>query len=172
MWPRLKHSWKTPELCTMKCFVLLTLGGNHGGETLISRTRIEDSLVVQGLRLCQPKQGVCLWSLVGWLDPTCCIAWPKDLKRKKKKTVSRQHDFLNRTDLTQHHFPGGFSDKEPVCQCRRHQRCGFDPWVRRIPWRRPWLPTPQYSHLENPTDRGAWWATVHGVAKSQTWLCN
>ena len=26
----------------------------------------------------------------------------------------------------------------------------------------------QYSCLENPTDRGAWWATVHRVAKSQT----
>ena len=28
----------------------------------------------------------------------------------------------------------------------------------------------QYSRLENPTDRGAWQATVHGVAKSQTRL--
>ena len=28
----------------------------------------------------------------------------------------------------------------------------------------------QYSCLGNPMDRGAWWATVHGVAKSQTWL--
>ena len=26
----------------------------------------------------------------------------------------------------------------------------------------------QYSCLENPKDRGAWWATVHGVAKNQT----
>ena len=26
---------------------------------------------------------------------------------------------------------------------------------------------PQYSCLENSTDRGAWWATVHGVAKSR-----
>ena len=26
----------------------------------------------------------------------------------------------------------------------------------------------QYSHLENPIDRGAWLATVHGVAESQT----
>ena len=26
----------------------------------------------------------------------------------------------------------------------------------------------QYSCLKNPMDRGAWWATVHGVAKSQT----
>ena len=28
----------------------------------------------------------------------------------------------------------------------------------------------QYSCLENPMDGGAWWATVHGVAKSQTGL--
>ena len=28
----------------------------------------------------------------------------------------------------------------------------------------------QYSCLENPVDRGAWWATVHGVAKNQTQL--
>ena len=28
----------------------------------------------------------------------------------------------------------------------------------------------QYSCLENPTDRGVWWATVHRVAKSQTRL--
>ena len=29
-----------------------------------------------------------------------------------------------------------------------------------------------YSCLENPMDRRPWWATVHGVAKSQTWLSN
>ena len=28
----------------------------------------------------------------------------------------------------------------------------------------------QYSCLENPMDRGAWWATVHGVSKSRTQL--
>jgi len=28
----------------------------------------------------------------------------------------------------------------------------------------------QYSYLENPMDRGAWWATVHGVAQSRTRL--
>ena len=28
----------------------------------------------------------------------------------------------------------------------------------------------QYSCLENPMDGGAWWATVHGVAKSRTQL--
>ena len=30
----------------------------------------------------------------------------------------------------------------------------------------------QYSCLDNPTDRGAWWATVHGITKSQTRLSN
>ena len=32
--------------------------------------------------------------------------------------------------------------------------------------------TTQYSRLENSMDGGAWWATVHGVAKSRTWLSN
>ena len=39
-------------------------------------------------------------------------------------------------------FPGGTSCKEPACQCRRHKRLGFDPWVRMFPWRRTWQPTP------------------------------
>ena len=30
----------------------------------------------------------------------------------------------------------------------------------------------QYSCLENPMDEGAWWAAVHGVATSQTRLCD
>ena len=30
----------------------------------------------------------------------------------------------------------------------------------------------QYAYLENPIDRGTWWATVHRVAKSQTQVSN
>ena len=41
-------------------------------------------------------------------------------------------------------FPGGASGKEPTCQCRRCKRCGFDPWVRKMPWRRTWQPTPVF----------------------------
>ena len=48
-------------------------------------------------------------------------------------------------------------------------RHGFNPWVSKNPWRRRGDPL-QYSCLENPMDRGAWWATVHRVAKSQTRL--
>ena len=33
------------------------------------------------------------------------------------------------------------SGKEPACQCRRHKRHGFDPWVGKILWRRAWQPT-------------------------------
>ena len=36
-------------------------------------------------------------------------------------------------------------------------------------WRRKWNPL-QCSCLENPTDGGAWWASVCGVAQSRTWL--
>ena len=31
-------------------------------------------------------------------------------------------------------FPGGASGKESDCQCRRHKRCWFDPWVGDSPW--------------------------------------
>ena len=30
-------------------------------------------------------------------------------------------------------FPGGTSGKEPACQCWRHKRCRFHPWIRKIP---------------------------------------
>ena len=44
----------------------------------------------------------------------------------------------------------------------------FNPWIGKIPWRREWQPS--ISCLEDSTDRGGWWATVHGVAKSWTRL--
>ena len=31
--------------------------------------------------------------------------------------------------------------KEPSCQCRRHR---FNPWIRKISWRRKWQPTPVF----------------------------
>ena len=65
-------------------------------------------------------------------------------------------------------FPGGSGSKESACNAG-------DPGL--IPaWERPsgkGNGNPfQYSCLENPTDRGAWQATVHSVAKSQTPLSN
>ena len=38
-------------------------------------------------------------------------------------------------------FSGGTVGKESTCQFRRHKRSEFNPWVRKIPWRRTWQPT-------------------------------
>ena len=66
-------------------------------------------------------------------------------------------------------LPSLLSSKEPTCQCRRCERCGFDPWVGKIPAVGNGNPL-QYSCLGNPMDRGAWWATVHSITKCRTWL--
>ena len=55
---------------------------------------------------------------------------------------------------------------EWVSVCLQCGRPGFNPWVRKSPGEGNGNPL-QYSCLENPMDRGAWWATVHGVEKSQ-----
>ena len=47
-------------------------------------------------------------------------------------------------------FPGGASGKVPACQHRRRKRHGFAPWVRKIPWRRAWQPTPIFLPGESP----------------------
>ena len=41
-------------------------------------------------------------------------------------------------------FLGVASGKEPTCHFRRHKRHRFDPWVRKIPWRRKQQPTPVF----------------------------
>ena len=38
-------------------------------------------------------------------------------------------------------LPSWCSGKESACQCRRHRRLEFDPWVGKIPWSRKWQPT-------------------------------
>ena len=45
------------------------------------------------------------------------------------------------------------------------QETGFNPWVGKTPEGGHGNPL-QYSYLENPMDRGAWWVTVHGVTES------
>ena len=63
-------------------------------------------------------------------------------------------------------FPGGSDGKESACSGRDP---GSIPGSRRSPEEGNGNPL-QYSCLENSMDRGAWWATVHGVAKSWTRL--
>ena len=57
--------------------------------------------------------------------------------------------------------------KNPAANARIHR---FDPWVGKIPLRRGTVTHSGILAWENPMDRGAWWATVHRVAKSWTHL--
>ena len=62
--------------------------------------------------------------------------------------------------------PGGSDGKESACNAGDS---GSNPGLGRSPEEGNGNPL-QYSCLENPRDREAWWATIHGVAKSWTRL--
>ena len=62
-------------------------------------------------------------------------------------------------------FPGGASGKESACPCRRHRDVGSISGSEKSRGGGNGTSL-QYSCLENPTDRGAWRATVHGVTES------
>ena len=49
--------------------------------------------------------------------------------------------FLRNLHTILHGLPWWLSNKESACQC---MRWAFDPWVRKIPWRRQWQPTPVF----------------------------
>ena len=97
------------------------------------------------------------------MDPQCCVIY-----RVPVATHLRWALILSR-NAPGSAFPGGTNGKEPTCQCRRHRDSGSVPWFGRSPGGGHSNPL-QYSCLENPMDRGAWWATVHRVAKGQTQL--
>ena len=63
-------------------------------------------------------------------------------------------------------FPGGSDSKETACNV---ENPGSIPGSRRSSGEGNGNAL-QYSCLKNSMYRGAWWATVHGVAKSRTWL--
>ena len=58
-------------------------------------------------------------------------------------------------------FPGGSAGKESACSVGDLDSV---PWLGRSPGEGTGYPL-QYSCVENPMDRGPWWATAHGVAK-------
>ena len=66
-------------------------------------------------------------------------------------------------------FLGGSVGKEFTCNVRDKGDVGLIPGLGRSPGGGHGISL-QYSCLENSMDRGAWWATVHRVTNSQTWL--
>ena len=74
--------------------------------------------------------------------------------------------FLIPSFVRSYDFPGGSEFKASACN---DGDLGSIPGLGRSPGEGNGNPL-SYSCLENPMDGGAWWATVHGVAKSQTRL--
>ena len=73
-------------------------------------------------------------------------------------------------------YPHQYSWASLVAQVVKNWPAMWDTWVQSLGWEDPpekgKVYPLQYPCLENPTDRGAWLATVHGVTKSQTRLSN
>ena len=88
---------------------------------------------------------------------------------KHTSTLRGKADISRGRQLVHQKETRWLNGKESVCQGSRCRRLEFDPWVRKIPWKRKCNPL-QYICLENPMDRGAWQVTVHGLTKNQTWL--
>ena len=104
------------------------------------------SLVAQLVKNLPAMQETPVWFL-GWEDPLEKLPIPVSLG-----------------------FPGGSDSKEsPTLRETWVWSLGLIPGSERSPGGGHSNPL-QYSCLENPMDRRAWWATVHRVAKSQTWL--
>ena len=59
--------------------------------------------------------------------------------------------------------------KNPTANAGDIRDTGLVPGLERFPEGGQGNPL-QYSCLEDPMDRGAWWVTVHGITKSQTQL--
>ena len=66
-------------------------------------------------------------------------------------------------------FPGGSDGKESACNAEDAKDKRLIPWSGRSLGEVNGYPL-WYSCLDNLMDRGAWWATVHEVTKSQTQL--
>ena len=80
------------------------------------------------------------------------------------QTANKMCFFFNSLKIPRWH-----SGTESACQCRGCRRWGFSLCVRKIPWRREWLPTPVFLPGESH-GQGSLMETIHEVAESRTWL--
>ena len=66
---------------------------------------------------------------------------------------------------------GGTSAREPGCQCKKPRR--HDPWIRKIPWRRAWQPSPVFlpggSHGQRNVAGSSPWGHTESDTIEVTW---
>ena len=87
----------------------------------------------------------------------------------ENKSVVARHLYYRKDWLPKMGFPGGTVVLNPSANAGDEGDMGSIPGLGRCP-RGANGNTLQYPCLENSMDRRAWWATVHGVAKSQRWF--
>ena len=126
--------------------------------TLLSMPRFQIQYLVRELKSHNPcsmaKKGEKKKKRIKWRDRIFFIHLsenPRTTERSLWTLSGRYHSHKG--------FSGG---KEPSCQCKR---CGFSPWVGKIPWRRAWQPTPVFLLGEFHGQRSL---VVHGVQRLST----
>ena len=144
----------SPQIHTFNLITKLTGEGNRKGRKIPRRSWVRTLPLHWGLRAAGAAfqmEGPCT-------ARNLQHCYKQTFFGLKKRGGGRQEN--RNTDLYLHKdrgFPGGSVVKNSS-ECRRLR---FNPWFRKIPWRS------KCSCQENSMDRGAWQATVHGVAKSQ-----
>ena len=81
---------------------------------------------------------VLAWRIPGTGEPGGCRLWGRTESDTTEATQQQQY-WIEPT-----HLPFKLGVKEPACQCRRHKKFEFNPWVGKMPWRRKWQPTPVF----------------------------
>ena len=71
-------------------------------------------------------------------------SWVRVVGREREREYSKPLKFPPSHLLAIFLFTDSSAGKESACQCRRHRRCGFDPWLGKIPWGRKWQPSPVF----------------------------
>ena len=123
--PRLPNSTRTLSL---NCFVLVTLffrslhTPNFHLRTLAPAIPLSSSIFWWYISLCNPHFSAFSFDVTLWV-------------------VFPGYPFLQLNTYVILCFPVGASGKEPTCQFRRHKKHEFNPWLRKIPWRKVWQPT-------------------------------
>ena len=121
----MKHDWHNvgAEKCFANVFQEIDITiSNHNGFLVNERFFCS----VQPLEL-----GYAKWTW-NWF-------WSRNWKKPNWHPSSKGEGFL-----------GGTNGQVPACQCRRHKRCRFHPWVGKIRWRRAWQPTPVFLPGRSP----------------------
>ena len=90
-------------------------------------------------------------------DITWVVREGNSLRKWRSSLCSREVD-----------FPCCSNGKEPTCQCRRHKRGRFEPWVGKMPWSGAWQPTPMFL-LGESMDREALQPMAYRIADRHIW---